>query len=185
MYLFEPLLMNGPDWGSFHAEAISGGAMSLSKNLTHFNSKLLTFGSSPIDAVEQIRQRVNLSGFEVKEVFSHEETALTHTYERDNEFKNWCQNNSIQWHEFTNNGVIRGPIDRNHWEKRFVKYMMQERPKFHKDKLSASFPEKLKNIFQDKFYDNSETHRPSISASEYMNVSERSGNLILKDFLNN
>ncbi|WP_058373887.1 deoxyribodipyrimidine photo-lyase [Pseudoalteromonas translucida] len=72
MYLFEPLLMNGPDWGSFHTEAISDGAMSLSKNLTHFNSKLLTFGSSPIDAVEQIRQRVNLSGFEVKEVFSHE-----------------------------------------------------------------------------------------------------------------
>ncbi|ALS33724.1 hypothetical protein PTRA_a2653 [Pseudoalteromonas translucida KMM 520] len=63
--------------------------------------------------------------------------------------------------------------------------MMQERPKSHKGKLSASFPEKLKNIFQDKFYDNSETHRPSISESEYMNVSERSGNLILKDFLNN
>lgn len=190
MYLFEPLLLNGPDWGVFHTQAIMAAGESLSKNLNHFNSKLLVFDSSPIEAIEEIMHRLKASEFELAEVFSHEETGLTHTFQRDKEFKRWCKNNAITWHEYTNNGVIRGPIDRNHWEKRFSNYMLKERVKFLKDKLCISFPDQLKAIFSDRFYEtyaiqNGTSSAGESSASQYMDVSERSGNLILRDFLNN
>ena len=140
IYLFEPILFNGPDWGDFHTEVVCSAVQSLSKNLEHFNSRLLIFKSSPIQAIQEINQKICAGGFEIKEVFSHEETGLSHTFRRDKEFKSWCQINKIEWHEFTNNGVIRGPIDRNYWEKRFVNYMSQNRLKFPKTKLSNSFP---------------------------------------------
>lgn len=185
LFLFEPLLMNGPDWGAFHTKAIGGAAESLSKNLNHFNSKLLILNSSPIDAIKEINHKINTIGFEVKEVYSHEETGLTHTFQRDKEFKSWCQSNAIKWHEFTCNGVIRGPINRNHWETRFINYMMRDRIKFSKNKLIVSFPEALKNILSGHFHVSDSTINSSVCASEYMNVSERSGNTILRDFLEN
>ena len=180
MYLFEPLVMNGPDWGAFHTQAIQGAAQSLSKNLNHFNSKLLIFESSPIDAIDEINHKIAASGFEVKAIYSHEETGLTHTFERDKALKIWCQTKGIVWHEFTNNGVIRGSIDRDYWEKRFVDYMTTERIKFPKNKLLESFPERLKSILLERCHI---SFRDESFASEYMNVSERSGNLILRDFL--
>jgi deoxyribodipyrimidine photo-lyase len=183
IFVFEPLLMNGPDWGAFHTKAISEAAESLSNNLNHFNSKLLAFHVSPMDAIKAVNQKLNASGYHVNEVYSHEETGLTHTFKRDREFKRWCQQNAIKWHEFTSNGVIRGPINRNYWEKRFTSYMMQDRIKFTKNKLILSFPDALKKILSDHFHDNALMNTSSSFSSEYMNVSERSGTLILKDFL--
>lgn len=185
LYLHEPLLLKGPDWGDFHTEATRSGAESLGKNLNYFNSKLLIFASSPIDAITEIDHRLQAKGYRVHQVFSHQETGLTHTYERDKAFKIWCQSSDITWHEFTHNGVIRGPIDRNYWEKRFVKYMMQARLPFPKDTLLQSFPDALKPLFSDKFHEHAINRQSTVFASEYMSVSERSANAILKDFLGN
>lgn len=185
IFLFEKLLLNGPDWGHFHTEAIRGAAQSLSKNLQHFNSHLLIFESSPIEALQQINHKLTKHGLEINSVYSHKETGLNHTFERDKAFQAWCKNNSIEWHQYTNNGVIRGPIDRNYWEKRFVTYMSQDRLPFHKDKLSNSFPEALKHLLFENLHSADSNPSSSFCAAEYMSVSERSANTILKDFLNN
>lgn len=185
VYLVEPILFNGPDWSDFHTDVVFSAVQSLSKNLEHFNSRLLIFKSSPIQAIQEINRKICTSGLKVKEVFSHEETGLSHTFRRDKEFKSWCQINKVEWHQFTNNGVIRGPLDRNHWEKRFANYMSQNRLKFPKTKLSNSFPKALNAIFRENDINHITSKDSAFSTSKYMAVSERYGNLILRDFLNN
>lgn len=48
-------------------------------------------------------------------VYSHEETGLTWTYRRDLEIKKWFQENSVQWHERRQFGVIRRLQNRDDW----------------------------------------------------------------------
>jgi deoxyribodipyrimidine photo-lyase len=39
-------------------------------------------------------------------VYSHQETGLKITYERDKTFKRFCKNNLINWEENINNGIL-------------------------------------------------------------------------------
>ncbi len=185
IFLFEPLLMHGSDWGDFHTAAIHSGAASLSNNLEYYNSKLLCFDVSLFEALHEIKQKLSANGFEVTRVYSHEETGLTHTFNRDKEFKVWCRSHNIVWHEYTNNGVIRWKIDRNYWERHFVSYMTKDRFQFPKLKLTKSFPETIKKLFSNHDISHVLSHTAEHSISERMNVSERSGNFILRDFLYN
>ena len=44
----------------------------------------------------------------MKKIFSHNETGLNVTFERDILLKAYCQANSIEWIQEINNGVFRG-----------------------------------------------------------------------------
>ena len=45
--------------------------------------------------------------YQIDQVFSHQETGLRITYDRDIKFANYCLRSGINWHEFSNNGIIR------------------------------------------------------------------------------
>ncbi|MFT2091110.1 FAD-binding domain-containing protein [Paraglaciecola sp. 2405UD69-4] len=183
VFLQEPLLLNGPDWGDFHTHALQTGASALSQNLNHFGSGLLVFKLSPIEAVQQISALISELGYVVSEVYSHEETGLNHTFERDKTFSLWCGNNNIKWYEFTNNGVVRGPIDRDYWDKHFKGYISKSVLGVPKDKLLVSFPDELKQVFNHHLQQNHPPLKLHQAPSEYSSVSERYARSILKDFL--
>lgn len=183
VFLKEPLLFNGPDWGEFHTHALLTGASALSQNLNHFGSGLLVFDKSPIDALEYINVELNKLGFTVSDVFSHEETGLTHTFNRDKTFKVWCSQNHITWHEYTHNGVLRGPIDRDYWDKHFTQYLSTPLLKVPREQLRGSFPDELKQGFSNHLYPNPSATQFNRLTAEYSSVSERYAREILKDFL--
>ena len=57
--------------------------------------------------------------FDVQHVFSHQETGIKYTFDRDIELKKWFLRHQIKWHEFVANGVQRGLKNRQDWVKKW------------------------------------------------------------------
>ena len=53
--------------------------------------------------------------FTIDTIFSHEETGLKVTYDRDKVVAQFCREHSVAWQEFQSNGVIRRLTNRDTW----------------------------------------------------------------------
>jgi deoxyribodipyrimidine photo-lyase len=62
----------------------------------------------------------------LKIIYSHRETGVQKTYERDLSLKKLFQKNNIVWNEFQSNGVLRGIKNRKGWEKEWIGFMNTE-----------------------------------------------------------
>ncbi len=65
------------------------------------------------DIIPTVNQILN--NYTISAIYSHQETGIRTTYERDKTFKRFCKNNLISWYENINNGVQRGLKDRKNW----------------------------------------------------------------------
>ena len=110
LYVFEQILINDPHYSKRHWDFIKQSITDLNQELKAYNSKILTVNSNIIATINQL-----LTTFNIKNVYSHQETGILVTYNRDLSFKRFCKNNLINWHENINNGVQRGLKDRNQW----------------------------------------------------------------------
>ncbi|SEQ95510.1 deoxyribodipyrimidine photo-lyase family protein (cryptochrome) [Hyunsoonleella jejuensis] len=110
LYCFEPLLMNDPHYSERHWNFIKESIVDLNKELEAYNSKILTVQCDIIAAINQLQTLYSIS-----EIYSHQETGILVTFERDKNFKRYCKNNLITWHENINNGVQRGLKNRDNW----------------------------------------------------------------------
>ncbi len=110
LYSFEPLLMNDPHYSERHWNFIKESIVDLNKALETYNSKILAVQSDIIAAINQLQTH-----YHITDIYSHQETGILVTFERDKNFKRFCKNNLINWHENTNNGVQRGLKNRNGW----------------------------------------------------------------------
>ncbi|WP_077529378.1 FAD-binding domain-containing protein [Vreelandella utahensis] len=54
---------------------------------------------------------------------SHEETGNDWTFQRDRAVALWCRQQGIQWREYRQFGVVRGPHDRDHWDQAWRRVM--------------------------------------------------------------
>lgn len=110
LYVFEQLLINDPHYSKRHWDFVKQSIMDLNQELEPYNSKILAVNSDIIATINQL-----LSQYKIKNVYSHQETGILVTYNRDLSFKRFCKNNLIHWHENINNGVQRGLKDRQKW----------------------------------------------------------------------
>lgn len=49
-------------------------------------------------------------------LLSHEETGNDWTFQRDRAVAHWCRAQGVEWREYRQFGVVRGPHDRDHWD---------------------------------------------------------------------
>lgn len=110
VYAFEPLLMHDPHYSERHWDFIKQSLVDLNNELKAYNSKILIVKSDIIAAINQLQ-----TTYQITNIYSHQETGLLVTFNRDKSFKRFCKNNLINWHENINNGVQRGLKDRNQW----------------------------------------------------------------------
>lgn len=115
LYVFEDINLNYKDFDIRHARFIWQSLKSI---------KTVPFSIAQGDFIE-IMEMIQ-SQYEVDTVFSHQETGLEHTFDRDKKFKNYCQKNEIQWREFQHHGVQRARVDRVGWDKAWSFYMHQD-----------------------------------------------------------
>jgi len=118
LYVFENILISDPHYSERHWNFIKESIVDLNKRLKSYNSKILAVNSDVIPTFNKI-----LSKYQVSQVFSHQETGILTTYERDKNFKRFCRNNLIEWHENINNGVKRGLKNRDNWFDNWSAYM--------------------------------------------------------------
>ena len=110
LYCFEPILLNDSHYSQRHWNFIKESITDLNMALKPYNSKVLAVQMDVIPAFNQL-----LNHYRITDVFSHQETGILITYERDKNFKRFCKNNLIVWHENTNNGIQRGLRTREGW----------------------------------------------------------------------
>ena len=110
LYVFEKLLFNDPHYSQRHWDFVKQSIVDLNNELRPYNSKILAINSDIIATINHL-----LTQYQINNVFSHQETGILVTFNRDKSFKRFCKNNLIHWHENINNGVQRSLKDRKQW----------------------------------------------------------------------
>lgn len=110
LYAFETMLLEDNHYSERHWNFIKESICDLNEQLKPYNSKILTVEADIIATINQLMER-----YTIRDIYSHQETGILITYNRDKLFKRFCKNNLITWHENINNGVQRGLKDRELW----------------------------------------------------------------------
>ena len=110
VYVFEKLLVEDAHYSERHWNFVKQSLVDLNSKLRSYNSKVLIVDSDIIATVNQL-----LNFYQILDVYSHQETGILVTYERDKTFARFCKNNIITWHENIHNGVQRGLKNREQW----------------------------------------------------------------------
>ena len=118
LYVFENSLVEDPHYDIRHWNFIRQSLVDLNTDLKKYNSKVLCVQTEVVSAFNQL-----FNTYKINTVFSHQETGLLITYNRDRDFARYCRNNSIEWVENSNNGVLRGLLNREDWFEKWDDYM--------------------------------------------------------------
>lgn len=132
LYVFENSLIEDPHYDVRHWNFIKQSINDINDDLHNVNSKILTVNSEVITVFNQLQNY-----YKINTVFSHQETGLLITYNRDKDFARYCRNNNINWVENNNNGVLRGLLNRDDWFEKWDKYM--KAPQFSYQLKSTKF----------------------------------------------
>jgi deoxyribodipyrimidine photo-lyase len=120
LYIFEPILLSDRHYSERHWNFIKESIRDLNHKLEPYNTEILVVQSDIITVFNTLLEQYNIS-----KVFSHQETGILVTYERDKNFKRFCKNNLIEWVENINNGVKRGLKNREHWFEEWTSFVTQ------------------------------------------------------------
>lgn len=122
LYVFEPGYWALPEHSGRQFDFIRDSLKDVDEALSDRGSRLVIRTGDMVDVLGKLHAEHGISG-----LFAHEETGLLWTYDRDRAIKAWCRRAGIPFHEFTQNGVVRGLKDRNGWSARWHAHMAKPR----------------------------------------------------------
>ena len=108
VFVFEPELIDQPDYSAMHVHAWHRALSDLRKRLTERGSNMFIATDDVLNVFSHLQQEF---GFDA--IFSHEETGTHWTYKRDIRVAHWCDEQQIEWREYHQNAVIRRLKNRN------------------------------------------------------------------------
>ncbi len=89
--------------------------------LQEIGQPLIVRTGKVIEIFEKISHKFNIKG-----IYSHQETGDYFTYKRDQEVRKWASNKKIIWKEYLQFSVFRGNLNRNNWSKKWQQNMERE-----------------------------------------------------------
>ncbi|MFT4661178.1 MAG: deoxyribodipyrimidine photo-lyase [Patiriisocius sp.] len=123
VYLFEPTLIEYPDTSPRHLQFVYQSILDLAKTLESYSKGVDVFYGEAIDVFNYLSIH-----FEIKELFSYQESGTQITWERDKVINSFCQEHNIHWQESQRDGIIRGINNRIDWNKLW--HTVMHRPVF-------------------------------------------------------
>ena len=120
LYVFEKSLENDSHYSQRHWNFIKQSLVDINIQLEQSNTQVLAVSSEVLQVFNILEET-----YKIETVYSHQETGLKITYERDKTFKRFCKNNQINWVENTNNGIFRAIRNRTNWVAKWEEYMNQ------------------------------------------------------------
>ena len=103
LFIFEPDYIKQPDISPIHIWAWKQALGDLKTRLRHVGADIMISTGNILDILSSLRET-----YAFDSLYSHEETGIGWTYERDKSVAKWCKLNDIIWHEIPQNGVVRG-----------------------------------------------------------------------------
>ncbi|MDP5112457.1 MAG: DNA photolyase family protein [Flavobacteriaceae bacterium] len=132
VYLFEPELMDQPDWSLRHGQFVHQSITDLNRQLADFGTSVLVVHQNALSFFQSLSKIVSITGF-----YSHQESGNRVSFDRDKSLSHWLKGQGIGWFEYPSNGVVRGLKGRINWADLWKKTMKS--PQIHPD-LSALRP---------------------------------------------
>ncbi|MCH2234188.1 MAG: DNA photolyase family protein [Crocinitomicaceae bacterium] len=118
LYVFENILLKDNHYSERHWNFVKESLNEINQSLKKYKTQVLVVEGDIFKVLSVIN-----STFCISAIFSHQETGLNITFERDKEMKVFCKVNGIDWCENINNGVIRGLENRENWFEKWESYM--------------------------------------------------------------
>jgi deoxyribodipyrimidine photo-lyase len=122
VYCFEPSVMHYDDSDTRHWRFVYESLQDLQQQLSLLNTRIAIFYQEADFVFKSLQATYN-----IKAVFSHQETGNKLTYDRDIEIQKYFDAQQILWHEYQQNGVIRKLKSRKNWASLW-KQKMQSAP---------------------------------------------------------
>ncbi len=120
LYVYEPELIEAPDFDDAHLQFINRSLIELRESLRRVGGELiLRTGRMPEVLDEFYRDH------EIEKIWGHEETFNNLSYQRDRRVRAWAKSKGICLEEHPQNGVVRLLENRDGWAGRWQKRMRQ------------------------------------------------------------
>lgn len=114
LYVYEPELLTHPTTDAAHIDFINASLAELDAELRRLGGRLdIRTGNLP-----EVFDRLHAQQ-PIARIWSHQETGLGVTYERDRRVKRWAREQRIEWTELPNHGVFRPHPGRDGWSARW------------------------------------------------------------------
>jgi deoxyribodipyrimidine photo-lyase len=126
LYIFEPSLTNDCHYSKRHFDFVKQSLEALQKEIAPFKTKILIVEGDALTVFEKLNELLPIT-----HLFSHQETGIKLTFDRDIEVAKMCNTKNIIWHEFITNGVVRGLKNRQSWKEDWYDYMDKDPLPFH------------------------------------------------------
>jgi len=127
LYVFENILAQDPHYSQRHFNFIKQSLVDMNKDLDALNTQILITQGDLIKVLSELNKT-----YKIEHIYSHQETGLHVTFERDKEVKKWTDTERLTWNEFTQQGVFRGIQNRKKWLSQWTKSMNEDQLTFPK-----------------------------------------------------
>ena len=121
IYIFEIEIWNQRTHSSRQWQFCKESVLDLRNSLKEIGQPLIIRTGKVIQIFEEISSKFNIRG-----IYSHQETGDWLTYKRDQEIKLWASKKNIIWKEYIQFSVFRGKINRDNWSKKWKKNAERE-----------------------------------------------------------
>ncbi len=103
LYCFEPELVANPHYSERHWRFIYESLVDLNRQLEPLGGQVLICHHTVVPTLQWLHRH-----FRIQALFSHQETGMKVTFDRDRAVRAFCRERHISWREFPQDGVIRG-----------------------------------------------------------------------------
>jgi len=121
LYIFEPSLFESNHYDERHARFVWESLHDMRDQLSFYDAELFAVYEEVIPFFEKLSDY-----YHIHTVYSHEETGVNLTFERDKDFAQFCDTKEIQWKESPTNMVFRGLMHRDGWRDRWKERAKRE-----------------------------------------------------------
>ena len=118
LYIVEPTLLRDPHYRGRHWHFIAQSLQAMNHELAELEAQIQVLEGEPVTLLNTLHQSQPIG-----HLFSHEETGLGVTFERDRQVAAFCAAQGIAWHEYQSNGIQRGRSDRRGWNRAWQRVM--------------------------------------------------------------
>lgn len=118
IYVFEPSVIEAEEYSVRHWRFVWESLENLNSDLKNHQIQIHIFHEEVLNVLEQLKSK-----FVIQKIFTHEESGIKLTYERDKAVDLFCKKNKIKWVESQTNAVVRGLKNRTDWNEYWKKFM--------------------------------------------------------------
>ncbi len=176
LFCFEPKIKASPSWNIRHWQFMFQSLQIMNNELAKWNHKIYIFYENATSVFQKLS-----TIYEIKTIFSHQETGIAETYETDKYLASFFKNQGIEWREFQTNGIIRSLKNRDNWEVLWKQVMQKPIYGINFSKLKTIKLSKQNKIAFNQNFDL--LHEIKLLPKQFQQAGTKTGYLYLNSFL--